>query len=112
MLLVTTTRAAFEVDADQLAVDGSEIFFLKGDLCVGQASLADLVHVDLTGGPAEFIAAMRAAHPNAYSPWTKVDDRDLIGLTRAGFGNRKISRLLGRSPGAIRSRMDKLELLD
>lgn len=54
---------------------------------------------------------IREKHPNAYKPWKKEEDALLKELHKAGHKVKELSKKLGRQPGAIRSRVTKLELV-
>ena len=53
------------------------------------------------------IATMRQTHPNAYKPWTKVDDETLKQAFVQGVSIRQLSRTLGRHEGSIKMRLQK-----
>jgi ATP-dependent DNA helicase PIF1 len=55
--------------------------------------------------------AMRATHAKAYAPWSGEEDLDLKHRHQAGETVEAIASHLGRKPGAIRSRLRKLELI-
>ena len=55
--------------------------------------------------------AMRATHAKAYAPWSREEDSDLKRRHQAGETVAAIAAHLGRKPGAIRSRLKKLELI-
>jgi hypothetical protein len=52
----------------------------------------------------------RINHPNAYLKWTEQDDEKLEILFCEGKTIRELSEYFGRNNGAIRSRIEKLEL--
>ncbi|MEI8104205.1 MAG: hypothetical protein WCG84_04890, partial [Candidatus Moraniibacteriota bacterium] len=54
---------------------------------------------------------MREQYPNAYRPWKEVDDTLLRELFKAEMSVREISRELGRQPGGIRARLEKVGLV-
>lgn len=56
------------------------------------------------------IEACRVEHPNAYKPWTLDDDDKLEVLWCEGKTTKELSDIFQRKPGAIRSRIKKLEL--
>jgi len=56
------------------------------------------------------LAQRRRKHPNAYAPWSKEHERVLVELHEAGTPVRQIARELGRQPGAITARLEKLGL--
>lgn len=56
------------------------------------------------------VEACRVEHPNAYKPWTQEDDNKLEKLFCEGKTTKELSEIFQRKPGAIRSRVKKLEL--
>jgi HKD family nuclease len=62
--------------------------------------------------PDEQIAKYRAAFPKAYDKWTPYDDERLEKLFCEKKSIDEIARLFQRQPGAIRSRINKLELYE
>lgn len=55
---------------------------------------------------------IREKFPNAYRPWLEADDRRLEGLFSEHLSYAEIAATLGRKPGAIRSRLVKLGLIE
>ena len=53
----------------------------------------------------------RKTHPNAYRSWSENEDKALTEHYQSGKRAGEISELLGRGPGAIRSRLVKLKLI-
>ncbi len=51
---------------------------------------------------------IRKAHPDAYKPWTNDEEKTLLKLVRSNISITEISKALGRTKGAILSRLDKL----
>jgi hypothetical protein len=62
--------------------------------------------------PAYAVAALRETHPRAYVPWTLAEDAWLAQLVRSGHRIAQIAAHLQRRPGAIRSRIRKLNLAE
>lgn len=60
-----------------------------------------------TGAWGDKLTAMRARHPNAYTPWTAADDKKLQFLFAAGSGLAELTKFFGRQPGSIRARLKK-----
>ena len=60
-----------------------------------------------TGLP-KYIEQTRIFHKQAYEPWTKKADKELISLFRKGKTVSELSNTFGRTQGAIRSRINKL----
>ncbi len=56
------------------------------------------------------IARAKQQFPNAYEPWTKKEDADLALLFKQGNNTTTISEELKRQPGAITSRLERLNL--
>ena len=55
-----------------------------------------------------YIEKQREKHPNAYKPWSDVDDKRLVDLHKAGMSVAQLSEFFNRNKGAIRSRLKKL----
>lgn len=64
----------------------------------------------LTGEPTYSVYACRQEYPNAYLPWTEGDDLELTRLWCEGMTVKALSAHFQRKPGAIRSRIEKLDL--
>jgi DNA-binding NarL/FixJ family response regulator len=56
------------------------------------------------------LAQRRQKHPNAYAPWTKEQETELARLHALGMSTREIAKQMGRQPGAITARLEKLGL--
>jgi ATP-dependent DNA helicase PIF1 len=56
----------------------------------------------------EKLAAMRKTYPNAYRPWKKTDDEKLLEQYKKGIAIDTLTSLLGRHPGSIEKRIEKL----
>jgi DNA-directed RNA polymerase specialized sigma24 family protein len=56
------------------------------------------------------LAERRRRFPNAYAPWTEEQERVLIELHESGMSTSQIAKEMGRRPGAITARLDKLGL--
>jgi hypothetical protein len=57
------------------------------------------------------VARIRTTYPRAYETWTQEEEATLAELARSGVSVDEMARQLQRQPGAIRSRMVKLESL-
>ena len=55
---------------------------------------------------------IRETHPRAYEPWSADEDATLRFLFSRGHSIKALADLHGRRPGAIRSRLLKLELVE
>ena len=64
----------------------------------------------LLGQSAYSIEVCRIEHPNAYKPWIREDDDMLVQLFSQGKPLKELSDIFQRKPGAILSRMKKLQL--
>jgi hypothetical protein len=62
-------------------------------------------------GKAYHVEEIRQSHPHAYEKWTAEDDERLRRLFREGKNVNELAAALQRQPGAIRSRLGKLNLL-
>ncbi len=77
----------------------------QGELLIGQGG-AFIVN---RGEPIP-LDKLREKHPRAYRPWSPRDDNQLVEMVKRGLSLSQISGQLGRQPGAIRIRIEKLEL--
>ena len=59
----------------------------------------------------ERMAEIREEHPRAYEPWSKEEDADLKRYFDCSTPAKQIAQTLQRQPGAIRSRLRKLNLV-
>lgn len=86
----------------------------QGELVRMQENFVRAVGGSAGGAPAKKsrLEAIRGKHPNAYRPWSKEEDEDLKDRFISGEPAKSISKELGRQPGAIRSRLIKLELIE
>jgi DNA-directed RNA polymerase specialized sigma24 family protein len=57
-----------------------------------------------------YVKKARQKHPEAYAPWTEDDDRKLEQSCRSGVSILELANLFGRTRGAIKSRIKKLNL--
>ncbi|HSE61200.1 MAG TPA: PIF1 family DEAD/DEAH box helicase [Candidatus Saccharimonadales bacterium] len=56
---------------------------------------------------ADRLAEMRKTYPNAFKPWKKADDDQLLARFKNGAGLKELSTLLQRQPGGIEARLKK-----
>lgn len=54
------------------------------------------------------IAKMREKYPNAYMPWSDLDDLRLIKKFTEGKSIKELTDSFGRHPGSISARLEKL----
>lgn len=67
----------------------------------------------LNSHPAEsYITEIRKKHKNAYKPWTKKDDEDLIYEFKKNKDLKMIAKKFDRQIGGIKSRLRKLKLIE
>lgn len=64
----------------------------------------------LTGEPTYSLYACRQEFPNAYNPWSEDDDLKLTQMWCEGATTKELAEFFQRKPGAIISRIKKLEL--
>ncbi|MDR1848324.1 MAG: DUF3276 family protein [Bacteroidales bacterium] len=69
-----------------------------------KVALAELKKIKLNG-KAYSVEEVRTLHPNAYKPWSKDDVCE-------GKKVKELSQIFGRNEGAVRSRINKLELVE
>jgi hypothetical protein len=55
---------------------------------------------------------IRKTYPKAYYPWEKEDDENLERLYKEGKKTKELTKIFERQPGAIRSRLSKLGLVE
>jgi ATP-dependent DNA helicase RecQ len=56
----------------------------------------------------DHLAEIRKTYPRAYEPWTDSEEQELRWLHADGLGIADLSARLGRQPGAIQSRLNRL----
>lgn len=54
------------------------------------------------------VERIRQTHKNAYKPWAEGEEVLLLQYQQAGKKTKEIAELLGRQPGAIRARLEKI----
>ncbi len=62
-------------------------------------------------GKSYSVEEIRHEHPRAYEKWSAEEDARLTELFRSGKNVQEIAAILHRQPGAIRSRLVKLNLV-
>ena len=60
----------------------------------------------------EKLKEIRLKYPHSYEPWTEEEESTLKELYKKGETIEDISKILGRQPGGINSRLESLELLE
>ncbi len=76
---------------------------------VGAQNFAPTFRGNKTG---EYFDEIRKTHPNAYQPWEPEQDEELKKLFSAGTSANDIAKTFGRKPGAIRSRLVRIGLVE
>lgn len=56
------------------------------------------------------LAERRREHPNAYRSWSEAEEQRLLELYRTGIPIREIAKQLGRRPGGVTARLEKLAM--
>ena len=54
------------------------------------------------------VAQIQTKHPSAYQKWTKKEEQKLISEYNNGKTTKELSEILGRQPGGIRSKLEKI----
>ena len=54
------------------------------------------------------VQRVRARHPHAFEPWTRIEDAQLAEEFHHGASVAALSRAFGRPPGAVRIRLHRL----
>ncbi|MBU1121168.1 MAG: RecQ family ATP-dependent DNA helicase [Candidatus Omnitrophica bacterium] len=66
---------------------------------------------ELAGQKAYSVVELKKQHPTAYAKWTNEEEQRLISEYNNGRTINELSKLLGRQPGGIRSRLRKLNVI-
>ncbi len=59
-----------------------------------------------------YITAIRKKHKNAYKPWSKKDDKNLIDEFQKNHDLKNLAKKFNRQIGGIKSRLRKLKLIE
>lgn len=112
---------AIEKDAEFRAASDRALDFLArlgpDALAARQAAFLDACEAHAheggagSGSKGYDVAAVRQSHGKAYTPWTDAEEQELRRLHHVGESPAAIAEILGRKPGAIRSRLKKLALI-
>ena len=112
---------AIEKDAELRAASDRALDFLArlgpDELAARQAAFLEACEAHAheagtgSGGKSYDVAAVRQSHGKAYTPWTEPEEQELRRLHQVGESPGAIAEILGRKPGAIRSRLKKLALI-
>jgi hypothetical protein len=109
-------RPAREIVAERVRVSGDGRYLLVDELDgVERPVRPKLVRQILPGSAARSsgrgmsVRQARNRHKFAYGPWTREEDRRLLRLRGEGTSLDELSQHLGRSKGAVRDRLRKLQ---
>ncbi|MEG6509431.1 AAA family ATPase [Methyloligella sp. 2.7D] len=97
-------RQLSKMAAKALTAAEPEALALRQETFLGSAREAEAP----AGGS---FAELRETHAKAYMPWSKQEEAELVRRYQGGDTVRSIAESFGRKPGAIRSRLKKLELM-
>jgi len=75
----------------------------------GEGMMRAMINFRQTGREA-IIETAREKYPNAFSPWTKTEDKTLTDLYVKEVAIIEIAQQLGRNENAIKARIEKLKL--
>src|SRR5262245_7996990 len=110
-----------DVAADLLTFDDDTVVLWAREAEIGRYSRTRVSAVDLTvaagdhrtRSPAaqERLDEIRRTYPNAYKPWTAEQEEALASRYGEGATITELAGELGRQPGGIEARLEKLELL-
>ena len=108
--------AVAHLSADVLTMQDRALLLWQKGSQVARFPLDQVVAVELDGdqavGPSEksyTVASKRQAHPNAYRPWTQDEEERLLARKEAGRTVEERAVEFGRQPGAIQSRLIRLQ---
>ena len=59
-----------------------------------------------------YITTIRKKHKNAYKPWSKKDDKNLIDEFKKNHDLKNLAKRFNRQIGGIKSRLRKLKLIE
>ena len=77
----------------------------QGKVEIGRGAAFTIVHGKLIA-----LDKIRDKYPRAYRPWPPREDNQLADMFKRGLSLDVMSNQLGRQPGAVRIRLEKLEL--
>ena len=77
----------------------------QGEVEIGRGAVFTVARGELLA-----LDKLREKYPRAYRPWPPREDNQLAEMLKRGLSVNDMSRQLGRQPGAIRIRLEKLEL--
>lgn len=110
------SRAILEAIAEGHSYEqilSTRIAHTYNDIFRAAAEALDIAHQFKPGKTYdERMQEIQAEHPRAYGKWSDDEDAQLSNLFRAGRTAGQIAAVLQRHPGAIRSRLAKLNLVE
>jgi hypothetical protein len=111
-----------DVVADLLTFDDDAVVLWAKEAEIGRYSRPRVTALDLSvagsetrsrsAAAQERLDEIRRAHPNAYLPWTPEQEELLAARHADGATVAELAEELGRQPGGIEARLEKLELID
>ena len=111
-----------DVAADLLTFDDDAVVLWSREAEIGRYSRPRVTALDLSLAAAdpkgrsaaaqERLDEIRRNHPNAYLPWTPEQEEQLKARYAEGATVAELAGELGRQPGGIEARLEKLELLE
>jgi superfamily I DNA/RNA helicase len=112
---VTRTKNSIHMSEDLLPKDfpkSPHIFIEKAKAVEASLTSSDAMAQNSISksGPAYSVEKIREKHSDAYAPWTVELDNELTEMYCMGISARDMAKHFGRTTGAIRSRIKKLEL--
>ncbi|GAA3226244.1 hypothetical protein [Actinocorallia longicatena] len=95
--------------ADRLTVDGPTLRAFRKNEQIAETPLSSLS--EITFPTRRDLTRIRETSPNAFRPWTKAADTELLTLRRNGADTPTLSTHFGRGRNAVLQRLDKLGAL-
>ncbi|HOP06047.1 MAG TPA: hypothetical protein PLF13_02015 [candidate division Zixibacteria bacterium] len=77
-----------------------------------QLNVEGEIRIRASGGRIVNLSEMRKEYPRAFAEWSKAEESQLVELYRSGRSLQEIARALQRKRGAIRTRLQKLGVLE
>ena len=108
--------AVAHLSADVLTMQDRALLLWQKGSEVARFPLDQVVAIELhgleTSGVSDknyTVAGKRQQHPNAYRPWTQDEEERLLARQEAGLTVKELAVEFGRQPGAIQSRLTRLQ---
>lgn len=77
-----------------------------------QLNIEGDIRIRASGGRIVNLTEMRKEFPRAFAEWSKSEEGQLVELYQSGKSLQEIARVLQRKRGAIRTRLQKLGIVD